>query len=216
MAGSTKISLFLGLVGIALIALFLWTVFLSGDPLLTSDIWQIDESMSKKDATAWRKNPEAYAAPVVELRPEMNPIAISIAHWSKAGGLSRSSKFTMEVRNPGAQTLYSQEISLKQKKNEGSSDTAIFEWAADTATLTLLPEYLEVTEAVPCTFLLRPGEQQEGNHSRLQLRLRQQAMHPQWWMFITGFLLAFTGPAIFMMSGMNRMKHVLDLPRTRG
>jgi uncharacterized membrane protein len=42
MAGSTKASLFLGLGGIALVAIFLWAVFLSGDPLLTNDLWQLD------------------------------------------------------------------------------------------------------------------------------------------------------------------------------
>ena len=38
MARSTKISIFLALAGIAFVACFFFTLFLSGDPLLTADV----------------------------------------------------------------------------------------------------------------------------------------------------------------------------------
>lgn len=209
MTRSTKISILLALSAIALIACFFATVFLSGKPLLAFDIWKLDKSMAKSEAAAWRRKPQAYTAPSLELSPAMNPVAITIAHWSAPAGFPRSSKFTMEVKNAGGLEVYRQEFSLMQKKNEGGSDIVIFEWAADTASINLLPEYLEIPEAGTYTFRLLPGERQEGNHSRLELRLRQQAMRPQWWMLIVGSPLLFATVAIFMLSGMMRMRRIL-------
>ena len=209
MARNTKISLFLGLGGIALVACFLWTVFLSGDPILTTDIWQLDKSMSKKEALAWRKNPAAYTAPALKITPGMNPVSISIAHWSKATGFPHSSKFTLEVENDAGQSIFKKGIGLSQKKDEGGSGTIIFEWTTDTPSINLMNDYLEVPEAGTYTFRLRPGERLEGNHSRLQLRLRQQAIYPQWWMIIAGFPMVFLGVAIFIFSGFLRMRRVL-------
>ena len=215
MAGSTKLSLFIVLGGIALVALFLWTVFLSGAPLLTTEIWKLDQSMSKEETAAWRKKPGSYTAPSLQLRPGMSPIAVAIAHWSEAASFPRSSQFIMEVRDPTGQRVYQREISLRQTKNEGGSDIAILNWTASTASLTQLPEHLEITEPGLYTFRLLPGEQQDGNHSRLQLRLRQQAIPPQWWMFITGFPMVFIGVFLFIFSSFKRMRKSLeDLPGT--
>ena len=210
MARGTKISLFLALTGIALVAWFLFSVFLSGDPLLTANIWQQDKSMSATEVLAWRKNPEAYAAPSLEITPEMNPVSISIAHWSKDVGFPRSSTFTLVVEDSSGRAVLKNEIKLSQGKDEGGSGTVIFEWVSDTPALTLLEDYLEVPEAGTYTFGLRPGERLEGNHSRLQLRLRSQATRPQWWMIIAGFPLVFTAVSIFMVSGFIRMRRVLE------
>ena len=165
--------------------------------------------MSAKEVRAWRKNPEAYSAPSLKITPEMNPVSIAIAHWSKATGFSRSSKFTLEVENDAGQSVFKKDIRLSQKKDEGGSGTIIFEWAADTASINLMNDYLEVPEAGAYTFRLRPGERLEGNHSRLQLRLRKQAIRPQWWMFIAGFPMVFIAVGIFMFSGFRRMRRVL-------
>ncbi len=210
MAGSTKASLFLGLGGIALVAIFLWTVFLSGDPLLTSDLWQLDKSMSSEEAAAWRKKPVAYTAPKLELTPQLNPISISIAHWSRATGFPRSSRFTLEVKNAEGKSVFNTELRLMQKKDEGGSDTVIFEWISDTPAINMLNDYLEIPEAGSYTFHLRPGEQQAGNHSRLQLRLRQQVIRPQWWMLIAGLPMVFFGACIFLGAGFMRMRKVLE------
>ena len=106
MAGSTKLTLALVLCGLFFIVFFFWSVFLSGTPLLTEDIWQAEKSMSKNEALAWRKTPGAYKAPALDLTPAMNPVAIAIAHWSSALSFPRSSKYTLQVKNSGGEKVY--------------------------------------------------------------------------------------------------------------
>lgn len=209
MAGSTKLTLALVLCGLFFIVFFFWSVFLSGTPLLTEDIWQTEKSMSKNEALAWRKNPGAYKAPALELTPAMNPVAIAIAHWSRAVSFPRSSQYTLQVKNSGGETVYEGAIGLMQKKNEGGPGTTIFEWTADTASFSQLPEYLEVPGTGTYTFFLRPAGQQGGNHSRLQLCLRREVIRPQWWMVIAGFPMVFIGTALFIFSGFRRIRAVL-------
>jgi hypothetical protein len=215
MSGGSKISLLLGLTGLALTGLFFFGVFLSGEELAAVDIWKRNESMSAKETLAWRKNPEAYTAHSMEITPEMNPVSISIAHWSKATSFPRSSKFTLAVEDSTGRPVLNKEIGLSQKKDEGGSGTVIFEWASDTPAINLLNDYLEVVEAGTCTFHIKPGEPQAGNHTRLQLRLRKRATRPQWWMLIAGFPLVFIAVGTFMFSALARMNRALkDRPGT--
>ncbi|MCS5627442.1 MAG: hypothetical protein NZ935_07670 [Planctomycetes bacterium] len=209
MRTGSRISLLLGLTGLVLTGLFLFGVFLSGEELAAVDIWKQSESMPAREALAWRKNPEAYAAHSVEITPEMNPVAISIAHWSQSAGFPRSSKFTLTVEDSTGRLVLNKELGLSQKRNEGGSGTPIFEWTSDTPVISLLNDYLEVIEAGTYTFRLIPGETQAGNHTRLQLRLRKQASRPQWWMVIAGFPLVFIAVCTFMLSTLARMNRGL-------
>ena len=163
MRTGSRIPLLLGLTGLVLTGLFLFGVFLSGEELAAVDIWKQSESMPAREALAWRKNPEAYAAHSVEITPEMNPVAISIAHWSQSAGFPRSSKFTLTVEDSTGRLVLNKELGLSQKKNEGGSGTPIFEWTSDTPVISLLNDYLEVIEAGTYTFRLIPGETQAGN-----------------------------------------------------
>ena len=209
MSRGSKISLLLGLTGLVLTGLFLVGVFLSGEELAVADIWKQGESMPAKEVRAWRKNPKAYAAHSIEITPEMNPVAISIAHWSQPAGFPRSSKFTLTVEDSTGRPVLNKELGLPQKKNEGGSGTPIFEWTSDTPVVSLLNDYLDVIEADTYTFRLIPGEAQAGNHTRLQLRLRKQASRPRWWMVITGFPLMFLAIGTFMLSTLARMNRGL-------
>ena len=209
MSRGSKISLLLGLTGLVLTGLFLFGVFLSGEELAVADIWKQGESMPAKEVRAWRKNPKAYAAHSIEITPEMNPVAISIAHWSQPAGFPRSSKFTLTVEDSSCRHVLNKERGLSQKKNDGGSGTPIFEWTSDTPVVSLLNDYLDVIEADTYTFRLIPGEAQAGNHTRLQLRLRKQASRPRWWMVITGFPLVFLAVGTFMLSTLARMNRGL-------
>ena len=209
MSSGTKLSLLLVLTGFSLTGLFFFGVFLSGEELATVDIWKQDESMPAKEVLAGRKSPEAYEAHSVEIAPEMNPISISIAHWSREVGFPRSSEFTLDVENAAGRSIFKKEIKLSQKKSEGGSGTVIFQWTAETPVINLMNDYLEVPETGIYTFRLRPGARQEAKHTRLQLRLRQQAIRPQWWMIIAGLPMVFLGVASFMISGLMRMRGVL-------
>ena len=209
MRTGSRISLLLGLTGLVLTGLFLFGVFLSGEELAAVDIWKQSESMPAREALAWRKNPEAYAAHSIEITPEMNPVAISIAHWSQSAGFPRSSKFTLTVEDSTGRLVLNKELGLSQKRNEGGSGTPIFEWTSDTPVINLLNDYLEVIEAGIYTFRLIPGETQAGNHTRLQLRLRKQASRPQWWMVIAGFPLVFIAVGTFMLSTLARINRGL-------
>ena len=215
MTGGAKLSLALILCGLCLLAFFLWAAFLSGSPLLTEELWQADKSMSKKEVQDWRKNSSAYRKLPLELNPAMNPVAISIAHWSRAVSFPRTSQYSLQVKSSTGETIYEQTIGLLQKKNEGGAGTTIFEWTSDTPSLSQFPQYLEVAETGTYTFSLRPAAQQEGNQSRLQLRLRREVFRPQWWLLIAGFPMMFIGTALFMFSGFRRMRAALrDLPVT--
>ena len=209
MSRGSKISLLLGLTGLVLTGLFLFGVFLSGEELAVADIWKQGESMPAKEVRAWRKNPKAYAAHSIEITPEMNPVAISIAHWRQPAGAPRSRKFTLTVEESTGRPVLNKELGLSQKKNEGGSGTPIFEWTSDTPVISLLNDYLDVIEADTYTFHLIPGEAQAGNHTRLQLRLRKQASRPRWWMVITGFPLVFLAVGTFMLSTLARMNRGL-------
>lgn len=209
MSRGSRISILLGLTGLVLTGLFFFGVFLSGEELAIVDIWKQNESMPVKAALAWRKSPEAYTPHSMEITPEMNPVSISIAHWSKATGFPRSSKFTLAVEDSTGRPVLNKEIGLSQKKDEGGSGTVIFEWASDTPAINLLGDYLEVIEAGTYTFRIKPGEPQAGNHTRLQLRLRKRATRPQWWMVIAGFPLVFIAVGTFMFSSLARMNRVL-------
>ena len=74
----TKLSIFAVISGLGLIAWFLFSVFLSGEPLLAAVIWENGDERRGDALEVRQRDPDAYEAHSLELSPEMNPISISI------------------------------------------------------------------------------------------------------------------------------------------
>jgi len=208
-ANSARLSILAVLTGLGLIAWFLFSVFLSGDPLLSAEIWKQTDELRGEELRAWRGNPAAYKTHSLKLDSQMNPISISFAHWSEETGFPRSSEFTLTVEDPDGRPVLEKALRLLQKKKQGGSDGAIFEWTAKTATVNLIDSYLDVRQEGTYTFRLTPGKKLAGNHSRIELRLRKRASRPQWWMVFTGVGLVMIAGGIFFFSGLLRFSRVL-------
>ena len=159
----TKLSIFAVISGLGLIAWFLFSVFLSGEPLLAAVIWENGDERRGDALEVRQRDPDAYEAHSLELSPEMNPISISIAHWSRETGFPLSSDFTLVVEDSDGRPVIEKALRLSQKKKQSGSDTAIFEWAANTPTINLLDSYLDVPTAETYTFRLMPGN--KGDNS---------------------------------------------------
>ena len=187
-------------VGFLMAASYFLLVYMSGDPLVTENVFDIQAIKMSKAASQARRNPEQYKPLKVTLSPEMNPIAIScVLKRQKRRG---TGEYVLDIYTSDGELFQSIDSRFINRDSGKGLDliSAIHSI-----------ERIEVERSDEYELRLSPGEKVTLPIYSMDLRLRKNASEPPLPLLFAGAGFALLGmPAGILFALVANMQKVAE------